>query len=115
MPVVAGELAQIADPPAVIPDPRPIDELPSELAARDPLAGLDRLEHRAVRLAASAHVVHRRRTGCAMEGHARGDQIGAVDVVAHLLGAIAEHGVLLTGHRALHQVGEETVQHRAGV
>ena len=38
-----------------------------------------------------------------------------MDVVAHLLAAVAEDRVGLAGHRAPHQVGEEAVQLRAGV
>ena len=38
-----------------------------------------------------------------------------MDVVAHLLAPVAEDRVGLAGHRALHQVGEEAVQLRAGV
>ena len=50
-----------------------------------------------------------------MESRERRDEIGGVDVVAHLLAAVAEHGVRLAGHRAAHQIGEEAVQLRARV
>ncbi len=50
-----------------------------------------------------------------MERLKRRDQIGRMDVVAHLLAAIAEHGVVLARHRAAHQVREEPVQLRARV
>ena len=38
-----------------------------------------------------------------------------MDVVAHLLAPVPEHGVGLAGDRAAHQVGEEAVELRAGV
>ncbi len=50
-----------------------------------------------------------------MEGLERGDEVGGVDVVAHLLPAVAEHGVGLAEHGAAHQVGQEPVQPRARV
>ena len=50
-----------------------------------------------------------------MECRERGDEVGGVDVVAHLLTAIPEHRVRLTGHRAAHQVGQKPVQPRAGM
>jgi hypothetical protein len=99
----------------VIADPVLVAELPVELAAGDPLAGLDRLQHRAVGEAPAADVVDRRRLRVGGKGEEGVDEVGAVDVVAHLLAAVAEDGVVLAGHRALHQVGEEPVQLGAGV
>ena len=42
-------------------------------------------------------------------------QIVAVDVIAHLLAFVAKNPVRLPGDRAFHQVGQETVQFRAGM
>src|SRR5207248_1146252 len=107
--------AEVADPPAVIPHPCPIAQLPLELAPGDLLAELDRLEHRAVAGAAAADVVD----GCDARALAElvegGDEIGTVDVVAHLLAAVAEDGVGPRGDDAAHQVSEEAVQLGAGV
>src|SRR5205807_10103481 len=78
-------------------------------------AQFDRLEHRAVAGPPAADVVDGgwpRRPVKGLEGC---DEIGSVDVVAHLLAAIPEHRVALAGHRAAHQVGEESVQDRASV
>ncbi len=50
-----------------------------------------------------------------MDGIERGDEIGGVNVVADLLAAISVHRVGIAGHRAAHQVGQESVQARPSV
>ena len=92
------------------------DSVQSSVAAGDPLAGGDRL-------AASSSSTRARRRGCRRRP-TRGARwkasnalttSAAVDVVAHLLAAVAEDRVRLAGDGAAHQVGEEAVQLRAGV
>src|SRR5690242_10134726 len=113
--IVGLEVAEIADPPAMVAHPRLVAQLPVQLTAGDLLAELDRLEHRAVALASTADVVDGRGARSPAELVERVHQIGAVDVVPHLLSAVAEDGVRLAGHGAAHQVGEEPVQLRARV
>src|SRR3954451_21783190 len=113
--IVPPELLQVADPPAVVADPRVGAEVPVELASGDPLTRLDRLEHRAVRLAAPAHVVDRGRTRGSMELEKRLDQVRRGDVVPHLLALVAVDRVVSTGDDALHQVGEEAMEPRPRV
>ena len=55
--IVGLERAQVADPPAVVALARLVAQLPAQLAAGDPLAELDRLQHRAVAAPAAADVV----------------------------------------------------------
>src|SRR5680860_280832 len=64
---------------------------------------------------AAADVVDGGGAGGGVESGEGGDQVGAVDVVAHLLAGVAEDGVGGAGRGALHQVGEEAVQLGAGV
>src|SRR5579884_4133976 len=85
--VVRAERREVADPPAVVSHARPLAERPVELAAGDLLAQLDRLEHRAVRLAPAADVVDRPGPRRPPERVERGDEVGRVDVVADLLAA----------------------------
>src|SRR5438067_7575782 len=113
--VVALELADVGDPPAVVADARSVGELEAQLAPCDPLAGLDRLEHRAVGVPPAAHVVDGGLARGALELDDRLDEVGRVDVVADLLAAVAEDRVALARDGALHQVGEEAVKLRAGV
>ena len=99
----------------MVADPRLLAHLPAQLAAGDPLADLDRLQHRAVAEAPAADVVDGGGARGPAEGVEGGDQVGAVDVVADLLAVVAEDGVRSAGDGALHQVGEEAVQLGAGV
>ena len=70
------------------------------------LAERDRLQHRAVALRALRRGCRRRRrSGARWKASKARHDVGAVDVVAHLLAAIAVDRVRLAGHRALHQVG----------
>src|SRR5581483_2827304 len=80
------------------------------LAAADLLAHRDRLRHRAVRKAPTAEVVDRADARILVERCDRTDEVGAVDVVADLLAAVAEDPVRRAGHRAAHQVREEAVE-----
>src|SRR6478735_2895605 len=113
--VIPFEGLQIAYPPAVIADPIAVVQVPIELTPGDLLTELDRLEHRAVAVAASTDVVDRRHSRSPVKGLECGHEICRMNVVAHLLAAIAEHRVGLSRHRAAHQVGEEAVELRSGV
>src|SRR5581483_7518160 len=77
---VALERPQIADPPAMVADSVLLGERPAQPLAGDPLAELDRLEHRAVHGAAAADVVDRPPGACVevevLEGR---DEIRRVD------------------------------------
>src|SRR5665811_1586735 len=101
---VAFERAEIADPPAVVTDPRRLAERPVELSTRDLLAERDRLEHRAVALTPAADVVDGRRARLGVEDGESVHEVGAVDVVAHLLAVVAADDVGIAGHRAAHPV-----------
>ena len=89
-------------------------ELPVELSPGDLLAERDRLEHRAVAVPARRRCCRRPPArGLVVERGERPNEVGAVDVVAHLLAAVAVDRVALAGDRAAHQVREEAVQLRA--
>src|SRR4051794_23696597 len=113
-PAVVGraELVEIGDPPTVIADPRLVRELPLELAAGNPLADLDPLEHRAAVVPPAADVVDRGCLGARVKAQEGLDQVGGVEVVAHLLSLVAEDRVRRTGGGALHEVGKEAMQLR---
>src|SRR4051794_29649332 len=113
--IIPFEGLQITYPPAVITDAIALVQAPVELTPANLLAELDRLKHRAVAVAASADVVNRGHSRSPMKGLERGHEICRVNVVAHLLAAIAEHGVALSSDRAAHQVGEEAMELRPGV
>src|SRR5205814_1880499 len=98
--VVAGELAHVADPPDVIAGAVGFGVRPLHRPGGELLADRDGLEHRTVAEAAAADVVNLSRTRGAPEAVEGGDQIGAVDVVADLLAAVAEDGVRPAGRRA---------------
>ncbi len=66
-------------------------------------------------LAPAADVVDGRGLRLLVEEQEGVDEVGAVQVVAHLLALVAEDRVGVAGHGALHQVGEEAVQLGAGV
>src|SRR5687767_7465130 len=85
------------------------------LLAGDALRHRKRLEYRAGIVAAAAEVVDLTRTRRLGE---RGDETGdieRVDVVAHLLALVAEHGVRTRLDVALDQVRQEAVQLNPGV
>src|SRR6266498_2211716 len=76
----------------------------------DVLAQRDRLEHRAVAVARTTHVVHLGFAGRAIELMERRDKVGAVDVVADLLALVAEDRVGLAGAHAFHQICQKAVE-----
>ncbi len=75
----------------------------------------DGFHHGAVAEAAAAHVVDFAGAGSDGEALESGDEVGGVDVVAHLLALVAEDVVGAARHSALHQVGQEAVQLGAAV
>ena len=99
----------------MVADPGALRQRPVELAAGDLLAQLDRLEHRAARAAPTAHVVDGAGPRRTVEGDACLGEVGAADVVAHLLALVAVDRVRGARDRRLHQVGEEPVELGAGV
>src|SRR5271166_6660951 len=87
------ELADIADPPDVIADAILLLIAPVHRPANDPLALLDRLEHRTARVAAAAHVVNLGRARPLDKPPERADQVIRMDVVADLFAFVAVHDV----------------------
>src|SRR5204862_669505 len=113
--VLGSEGLEVADPPAVIADPSAVRERPVEVAAGDPLAGVDGLQHRAARAAPAAEVVDRSGPRAGVKCQARRGEVGAGDVVPHLLALVAVDRVPGASHRRLHEVGEEAVKLGPGV
>src|SRR3954452_4339705 len=91
--VVRFEFGQIGDPPPMVTRPVLAGKLPVELPPRDPLTGLDRLEHRAVGRPPPADVVNRGHSRGPLKRLKRAKEVGAVDVVADLLAAVSEDRV----------------------
>src|SRR4029078_3970595 len=102
--VVATELVEVADPPAVVSDTRLGRELPVQITSCDLLAKRDRFEHRAVGVPAPAHVVDGCDARLRMKRGGRAHEVGAVQIVAHLLPAVPLYDVALARDRAAHQV-----------
>ena len=120
-PPAAGSAApnsvEVADPPEVVADPRFVAERPAQLAAGDLLA-----ERRSPRASSSCCPGRRRccrprpRRGLVVEEQRRrrpGRRCGCCRAPACRCSRRPCSGV--AGHGALHQVGEEAVQLRAGV
>src|SRR3954468_11449149 len=99
----------------MVPDTSIVVRLPAERTAGDTLAHPDRLDHRAVAAAAPTEVVDRPHAGRAVERLERPRAVGGVDVVPHLLAAVAEDRVALARHGAAHQVRQEPVELRTSV
>src|SRR4051794_29654566 len=78
--VVAGELADVADPPDVVARPVRLRVRPRQLPPGDPLADVDRLQHRAVAEPPAADVVDLARPRRLEELVEGGDQVRRVDV-----------------------------------
>src|SRR5512146_1233354 len=91
--VMRLEFIQVTDVPDVVTDAVLFGISPIDLAGRNLLAKLDSLEHRAVAEATAPHVVNLAVAGIFIELVERVDQVGGVDVVAHLLTLVAENGV----------------------
>src|SRR5262249_43653042 len=107
--IMQGEFAHVADPPHVIADAVGLAVAPAQRPAGDFLAAANRFEHRAVAEPPAAHVVNLARPWRQKELLKRPDQVGAVDVVAYLLAAVAEDGVRRARDGAFHQVREKAV------
>src|SRR5271154_3110532 len=99
----------------MVADTRPVGESVVKLAPRDLVAEVDCLEHRDIRLAPPAQVIDGRATRIGMKRRERSHYVVSVDVVAHLLAAIAKDRVGSASDSALHEVGEKAVQLRASV
>jgi len=113
--VVSSERLQIGNPPAVIPPTRTVDELAGHLFAGDTLAHGNCFENRAAVRASPADVVDTRGSRCTVKLRERAHEVGAVDVVAHLLAAVAVDGVRLPGYGAPHEIRQEAVKLSTGV
>src|SRR5439155_1159956 len=79
----------------------------------DFLAELNRLEHRAIAVAAAPDVVDFPNARRPNERSESLNQLEAVDVVAHLFPLVAEDAIRAPADRALHEIGEKPVQLRA--
>jgi hypothetical protein len=96
-------------------DPRLAGQVPLECVPGDPLTHLDCLEHGTARGTATAHVVDGTGAWIAVKGEARLHEVGSMEVVPDLLPAVAEDRVRDSRRGRLQQIGEETVELRAGV
>src|SRR6185437_1413338 len=96
--IVSHELPDIANPPDMIADPVGILIGPFERPAGQALAQCNRLHDGAIRMASSAHIVHRARPGFLHEMPERADKIIRMNVVAHLLALVTEHLIGLAGN-----------------
>src|SRR4051812_2323707 len=105
MPVgkVRAKLCNVAHPPDMVADAVVLHVLRLHPVAGDLLAEYDRLKHRTVAEAAPSHVVRLAGAGGAIEVMECVYEIGAVDIVAHLLPLVSEDPVLLPRHGTLHQ------------
>src|SRR5580704_13400378 len=107
------KLPNVADPPNVVPAAVLVKIRRREPRSGNFFAQRNRFEQRAIAVAASTHVVDLSGPGRFVEFVKRANQVGAVNVVPHLLLLIAED---LVGHpcgSALHQVSEKSVQLRS--
>ncbi len=109
------EFGDVADPPDVVAGTIGVGIGVVERRAGKFLANLDGFQHGAIAEAAATDVVDLAGARAAEKMIEGGDEIGAVDVVADLLAAVAENGVRRGGGGALYEVGEEAVQLRAAV
>src|SRR5262245_55377754 len=91
--IVVAELPHVADPPDVIAGSGRIGILPLEFPADALLTTGDRFEHGTVALPAAAKVVDLPRPRISVHVIDGADDVGAVNVVAHLFGAVAMDGV----------------------
>ena len=94
---------------------RSLDVFRIQFFARNLLAHFNGFEHGAIAQAAAAHVVNLSAARSAIELVESLNQIGTMNVVAHLFALIAEHLVWMPSDDAFHQVGEESMQLRSGV
>jgi hypothetical protein len=106
---VRTELADVADPPDVIALAVLVCISPFHLAAADFLAQRNGLQHRAVAVPASSHVVDFAGARVIVEVPKGVDQIVTMNVVPDLLGAVSKHLVGNPVYGAFHQVSQETV------
>src|SRR5205823_5311165 len=89
--------------------------MPGELAAANFFTQRNRFQHRAIAKAPTAHVVNFRDARLIDEGSEGFHQIETVNVIAHLFALVTEDAIRPADHATLHQVGQKTVQLRAGV
>src|SRR5665213_2425973 len=113
--IMSLKFPHVADPPDVVADAVVLDVSPRKFFAANFFAERNRLEHRAVRMAAAAHVINFAGARRFCELPERLDKVVAVDVVAHLFAFVAEHAIRPARGGAFHQIGQEAVQFRARV
>src|SRR5450759_3455353 len=101
--IMTPESLQAADPPDVVTDPVNVAVRGRHWPADDVLAELDRFHHRAVAVPPSPDVVNLAAARRGKKGVERGDQVGAMDIVADLLATISVNRIRLSGYRTLHQ------------
>ena len=107
------EFPHIADPPDVVADPVVLFVSPVQFFAADAFAFVNRLQHRAVRVAAAADVIDFARARLLEKLPERIHQVVAVNVVAHLFAFVAKNAIRRAADGATHQIREKTVQFRA--
>ena len=113
--IVGIEFGEIGDVADVIAFAILIDILPIELFAADLLDFGDGFQHGDTVLAPAAHVVDLTGSGIGGKFFDGANDVVAVDVVANLLGFIAEHGVGGTSERHFHEIRKKSVEFDAGV
>ena len=107
--VVPAKKVQIRDPPAMIASTRAVDELAGQLSADDPFAETYRLEDAAAVFAPATNVVDSSSPRRTVELSECPNEVGAVDVVPHLLAGVTEDRIRLSSDRAAHEIGQEAM------
>src|SRR5260370_28556444 len=104
--------ANVTDPPDVVTGSIAVGIGPSHGAASQVLAFADRLDNRAVAITPTADVIDLGRARGLKEMPERVHEVKGVDVVSHLLTAIAEYHIMCVRHCALCEIREKTVHLR---
>ena len=113
--VIVSEALDVADPPDVIANAVGVRIAPIEFVSRDGLAFINSLKDGAIAVSSASHVINPGYAGLEIKLIKGADQIVTVNIVAHLLPLVTDDRVRAPGHRALHQICQETVQLRASV
>ena len=106
---------QITNPPNVVPFSILFFIGPIHWLPRDRLTELNGFQHRTIAEPAAAHIVDFSISRILEKRMERPHEIGAVNIVSNLFPFVAVHRVGIPGRRALHQVGQETVELRTRV
>ena len=110
---MALKTGDIADPPNVVPTAVVVHILGLHLISGNLLAQIDRLDHGAVAVSSTTHVVDFTASGAFVEVMEGTDQVGTVNIVPDLFAFVAKHRIGRLGDRAFHQISQKAVQLRS--